>query len=118
MLTAKRLLDRGIAGTCLDIFDVKYHNYGVGQLLVAPTANCQLNTWRGFNSLLNQGVKFEEFQPFYKTYMDDRVLLLIDIQSKWLEHATKFFGENRIILNTPYKSSNGNNMVILIANIE
>ncbi len=105
------------AGLTLRVYNLKATVYEFGQLIVSPTANCQLNAYRAFNTLITSGFSYKEFYEVYQDIKHKRDLLLIDIREELLGQTRKFFPEGSIISEAPYISTNNSHMVVLIVNI-
>ena len=72
-----------------------------------------MDSYRFFSAILNYAVPFDKFKEKYDL-LTDRKILLVDINKRYLEECRKWCGEDRIISEMPYTSTNDSEMVILL----
>lgn len=99
------------------IHRVKFGEASIGSLVVSPTGNCQLNSWRQFNSVLRHTPPFSMFKEWYDKFKDERKLLLVDIKEDLIDDLKNYVGEDKIVMVSPYKSTNGSKMYIVLINM-
>lgn len=103
-------------GSSVSIYQLLWGGYDTGNLLVSCTGNCQLNSYRFFKNLLENNIPFEEFKKKY-TLLTKRPILLVDINANYLAMCKKWCGEERVISEMPYLSTNDSQMVIVLIKI-
>lgn len=95
----------------------------------APTGNCQLFSTSYFNQLkaFEENVKYHkladkvDFKPILSAIRSSvykKNLMFIDVRSLYKTFVKKLFTKDEIITETPYKSSNGSNMVTYIIDMK
>ncbi len=88
-----------------------------GLINQSPTNNCQLFCWGAFNNVMsayrNQPELFTRICKEVSTRMG-KPLMLVDFNSTWVTEFKKLVPASSIILDVPYKSSNGSQMSIII----
>ncbi len=85
------------------------------------TANCQLNTVYNFSGPLSMyihgKISKKEFIDFMRYIAKiTRPLFLIDLNLEYEKNFEQLFSKRKIIMKSPYISSNGSNMIIYIIN--
>lgn len=105
--------------SALAYYKLIFNGYNVGSLLQSPTSNCQLNSYRAFNSVLNYNVPFIDFRDKYFQLTDaSRRIMLVDINKSYLTKCKKWCGEDRILGELPYTSTNDSEMIILLIKMD
>lgn len=112
------IVHKGNADTATNEFRLTYDGNHIGRVLTSSTGNCQLSSYKYFNTLLNysQFIPFETFRA-YINKLTERKILLIDINSRYLDTAIKYVGEENIINKMEYLSTNKSNMVIVLIKV-
>lgn len=100
---------------------LNHNSYG-GSLFgyQSPTNNCQLSIVESFATILDRHSNDETI--FYITCLIQatlgRKIILLDVNDRYNERITKIFGKDNIIMYSPYKSTNGSNMCIMLLKTE
>lgn len=103
----------------LACYKLLFKGYEIGSLLQSPTSNCQLNTYRAFKSVLEYNITFSEFRDKYFQLTDDsRRIMLVDINKGYVSKCKEWCGEDRILGELPYTSTNKSEMSILLIKMD
>jgi hypothetical protein len=99
------------------LYRLKSNGWHIGSLMVSPTGNCQLNSYRFFEKVLDYNIKFNDFVTKY-SLLTERKIMLVDIKKHHLQSTKEWCGEGRIVAEMPYTSTNDSEMVILLIKIK
>ena len=104
----------------VDFVDKRYGNRQWDVACYPHTDNCQLCVIGSACSIItNKGITKDEKKQMFRllTQRWNRSLLLMDIRSEVAQIAREIFSNpGSIVMDSPYKSTNGSNMVIMIVN--
>ena len=83
----------------------------------SPTANCQLCSIAGFQNIFSYPNHIESIlkECYQKT---SKKLILVDIRDDYMSYFNEMIDKSFVVSKTPYTSTNGNHMVLILLNIQ
>lgn len=87
-------------------------------ITVTPTSNCQTCAISGIHSLVNIGQDQFDITMKHIYNVSGKRLLIMEVREENLSTLYKNADKDLFLVNAPYKSTSGNNMVMMIYNIE
>lgn len=89
--------------------------YNTFAITFNPTSNCQLASANGIGSVLKTLNKYHLRDVLIKIRQRmSKKILLLDLNSQYVEHILSCLPESAVLMNTPYTSTNRHSMNIVL----
>lgn len=97
-----------------------YYRLNCGQYYIGPTNNCQLASVASFNNTVDNVSSTEALVHVLKCFSQRAAkrIILVDLNSRQADKLRKLLKDtNMIIVDSPYKSTNGSHMTIFLIKV-